>query len=92
MMSQRKLFGITVAVNLGIFLCYFGLVYFGSNGSTGPYTPDLAEVFFTSIGHFLLLLVACVISLFFKDVRGLSQGLGLSALLILILGFSSCFG
>jgi|GEM_PF-5720665 len=92
MRSQGKLFGITVAVNLGIFLLYFGIVYFGSNGNNGPYAPDLAEVFFTSIGHFLILLIACVISLFFKNVRGLSQGLGLSALLVLILGFSSCFG
>ncbi|WP_124980596.1 hypothetical protein [Nonlabens xiamenensis] len=90
-MNSKKVFGITVGVNLLVFLIYSIIIY-SDGGNSGPYTPDLAGIFFLSIPHWIFCFLMATVFAFINNGKRLAQGFGVSGLLILILGFSSCFG
>jgi len=91
-MNTMKAFGITIGVNLAIFVIYSIFIVVTSSGSGGPYSPDYAGIFFVSIPHWILCFLMAVVLAFVKDGQRIAQGFGVSGLLILVLGFSSCFG
>jgi len=85
-MNNKKPVGLIVGSNIALFLLYF----IGFYSTSQRY--DNLEVFFISMGHALLCLITAVISGFLAKDRYVSLGFTLSCLILLILGFSSCFG